>query len=358
MGFSLEKPGYKDDWIIFHDAILSSIKTADCNDAINGMCYDNKTFNECLEICDKSPECNFGYYLTSDEKNICVPLKDFYQNTTPYYRIRNKRVYRELKDSHSEVFVDREKYPFPPENVYKVFFRDTFCIKNVETGKILESSPISTETMDVVFEKDGNLQLHILQIPENLSVGENYVIVRYGDTLTFNIPGTTLVTAEDRIHSEHISWLHRSFSLDDSAPFILVHKTKKEGDDVEYSDIFYIRLGVFTMYVDEDGFMREFYGPPEKAIQKGLNIEFKFIPKMEVFDCKTCQKYSLEKAMQNGRVDISRFPHCFGLCEERGKSSPFSSGILIFILLLFVIAIVYYWRYRRVINSRFRSFVQ
>ena len=97
-----------------------------------------------------------------------------------------------MDGTDSKVFIDKTIYPFPPEQANIVFFMDNFLIQNTETKKFLETSPISHEEFDqmstpVSFEENGDLIVQALQIPPNLSADTQYVSIKYGNSIAFNI---------------------------------------------------------------------------------------------------------------------------------------------------------------------------
>ena len=173
--YDLEKPLLKDKkWLIFPNTIFSHLSTMDCNDAMDGQCYTDKTFDQCVSACENSSECNFGYYISDlpSGKNICVPLRDGNIDSNPIYRLRSKQIYPEMDDIQTKVFVDKRKYPFPPEQANTVFFMDNFTIQNTDTNTFLETSPIGTNPdVGVKFDKNGDLIVQALQIPPDLSAG-------------------------------------------------------------------------------------------------------------------------------------------------------------------------------------------
>lgn len=53
--YNINKPLLKDGrWYIFPKITFSRIETLDCNDAMKGKCYNTKTFDQCIEDCEKS----------------------------------------------------------------------------------------------------------------------------------------------------------------------------------------------------------------------------------------------------------------------------------------------------------------
>ena len=337
--YNIAEPSIKDkNWIIFPNTTLSHINTMDCNDAMEGECYYDKTFDQCIQSCKDSPKCNFGYYISniSGENNICVPLRDANIDSNPMYRLRNQNIYPEMDDTNSKVFINKTKYPFPPEQANIVFFMDNFLIQNVETKKLLETSPITDQSMTTPmgFKKDGDLIVQALQIPPDLSTGTQYVSIRYGDSLAFNIPNTTLVMRPNPSDNT-MEWISRSFALSEQNSFFLKPLTpgRKMGDEVRYSDIFSIHSSVFIITIDKSSRVEKlYYESHSTAKDNGADATFCFIPKMKGWYCNNdaqCTEIPLEKMVINDKgigtydgLAIGRNPGCWGVCKYKVNNQP------------------------------------
>ena len=336
--YDIKKPLLKDKkWLIFPDAILSDIKTADCNDTMEGKCYENTTLEECIKRCEKSTRCNYGYYITGrDKKNICVPLLDLGKENNPIYRIRNKEIYPELKNSDTKTFINKTVFPFPPEQANNVFFMDNFNIQNVETCLWLDSSPLVTNEKNVFFnghKTDEHLTVQFIQIPPNLSVGVQYVRVSYGEDIAINIPHTTLIFRESEIYNK-IEWVSRVSALTHEYAFQLVPiDGKKKGDDVLFSDKFAIKTKEYFLGIDDYGnLVKLYYSTYEEANQHGHSTTFRLVPQMEGYYCNNdsqCTRISLTDMEVNhkgiGKIDglsIGRNPGCWGVCKYKVNNQP------------------------------------
>lgn len=336
--YNIKKPVLKDDnWLIFPDTIFSHINTMDCTDAIEGKCYTDKTFDQCIDTCEKSPECNFGYYISDlPGKNICVPLRDRNFDSNPSYRLRTKNIYPEMEKGHTKVFISKKQYPFPPEQANTLFFEDNFIIQNLETGFFLETSPISggNDGAKVSFTKNGDLIVQVLQVPPDLSAGTQYVSVKYGDPLVFNIPNTTLIMKEHK-NSDRIEWDPRDYTISKHVAYTLLPVTpgKNIGDEVKYSDVFSIHTKKSILGIDPQSFVEKLYYENYKdAKDNHHNVTFKFIPKMKGWYCdnnSTCQEIELEKMTVNDKgigtyngLAIGRNPGCWGVCNYKIKDQP------------------------------------
>jgi hypothetical protein len=324
--YDIKKPLIKDDnWIIFPDSTFSQLNTMDCNDAMEGQCYENKSLSDCINDCKDSPECNFGYHISDIQggKDICVPLRDGNIDSNPMYRLRNKSMYKEMDGITSTVFIDKTKYSFPPVDANIVFYMDNFIIKNTKTLNNLSTSPISEDSNSkssyVGFEKDGDLVIQVLQIPPDLSAGTEYVAVKYGDLIAFNIPNTTLVMRPNTSNNR-MEWVTRSFTLSTDSAFYLkpLSPGRVKGDKVRYSDTFSIHSNVSNISID-----------------RGIDTGFSFISKMSGWYCNNdelslCTEIPMEQMVVDEKgigtydgLDIGRNRGCWGVCKYKIKNQPF-----------------------------------
>lgn len=378
--YNIEKPLIKDKkWIIFPNSIFSNLELSDCNDAMEGKCYTNKTFNQCISLCENSPQCNFGYYISDlPGKNICIPLKDHKVDSNPVYKLRNKNIYPALGAATTKVFFKKDKYPFPPEDANTLFFRDNFNIQNVETGTLLETSPISSTGEELYFTKNGDLIVQILQIPPDLSTDTHYIPIKYGDPLVFNIPNTSLIMRENPENNNNMEWVPSDIKLSQDISYSIqpIMKNKKIGDKISLSDTFSIHTNVSILGVNKHSLIEKlYYNTYKQAKNKNKDVTFRFIPKMKGWYCNNnskCTEIPLEKMVVDNNntgtyngFAIGRNPGCWGVCKYKIKNQPrlqplnsynknqpttyiilLQFAIIIFILILFIC--LYLWNRRSI----------
>lgn len=361
--YDIKKPELLNNkWLVFNNSVLSDLDTLDCDDAIEAICYKDKTFDQCIDLCDKSNSCAFGYYITrKNNDNICVPIKKLPHDMNISYRLRNQSIYPELKNTSVKTFLNKNVYEFPPSDANKIFYMDDFFFENVETNTIVNNNILSNvskkkiskkiDTNDVEFSKDGELRIHMLQIPISLSAGLQYVPVKYGDKVAFNIPTTNLVMRPSSSTTNTLEWISRSFNLGSSSSFTLMplpDSNKKIGDYVSYSDKFsIISSNVFILGLNEwYNIQLYYYKNYEEAKLKNKNVTFRFIPKEEGWYCKNNKSeiISFDKMIvdENGigtydGMKISRYPHSFGMCKSETTHRPSKYLILLPILIVFLI---------------------
>ena len=332
--FNLKKPMLKDNnWLIFQDSIFNNLSVMDCNDTVEGICYTDKTFDQCIQSCKDNASCGAGYYIKGLGKNICVPLRTtIYRDVNPIYRLRNQSIYPELDNMDVKTFIDKDTFYFPPVEANTVFFMDHLLITNVDDSLTLQTSPLSYDFNDAKFEKDGSLIVQLLPIRANITVGTNYKHVNYGEPFAINIPGTSLVLRQSR-SKKHMTWIPRrdSLTLSDSFSISPIMPDKKMGDPISYSDTFSIKYSdIDTISVSDSlHFTSIYYGSYKDAKSRGHSVTFKFIPKMKGYYCAddgSCTEMNLEDMVVNKKgigtyngLDVGRNPGCWGVCKYKVK---------------------------------------
>src|SRR3990167_5001108 len=129
--YKFSKPKKVNDWYIFPDTVLANINLSGCENTVNGVCHNTKNVEECIDICQKSGKCRFGYFIQTPDANFCAPLLHHeVGSVAPYYRLRNKDIYPGTKNTRSFVFSDGKKYPFLPDMPNALFYADYFSVKN------------------------------------------------------------------------------------------------------------------------------------------------------------------------------------------------------------------------------------
>ena len=349
LAYNIRKPIIKDNkWLVFKDSIFTNLSTMDCNDAIEGRCYRKRSLNECIDICDKSPHCDYGYHIKDKNNQYCVPLQNLFE-VDPRYMIRNKNIYPELKNATTNIFVNKNYVDFPPNKTNVVFFMDDILLQNIETGTILSSFP-SSKNMFVRFGKGDDLQLQILKIPSDLSATGRYISLRYGNKFMFNIPTTTFVMEGSSDIYGYMKWISKSFSLISDLGFILepIDNSKKYGDVVNYSDNFMIKYGTSILEITDDFYVNYLYQNNYKdAKRNGKNVTFRFIPRMKGYYCKDgkCSPIPLSKIkIENGigKYDgsiVTRSPGCWGFCKKLSVKKYVRIILISIIIIAFFILI-------------------
>jgi hypothetical protein len=354
LDYDIEKPLLKDDkWLIFNDTVFSHLDTLDCNDTIEGECYKNRTFDECIKTCNDNSECSYGYYLSANNINYCVPIRDPTLDVNPCYRLRKKDIYTELKNASVKTFINKNINKFPPVEGNTVFYMDNFVLQNIETSTMLGTSPLTSDSEQLKFNKSGNIIMQLMNISPNYSK-EQYITLKYGDEFCFNIPNTNIVIRESIDYNIKLEW-NTIFDNTDNILFHLepLNPTQKIGDKVCYSDSFIIRANSYYTVGISSTYIMEKQRKPD-------NYKFRFIPKMVGFYCNNdnkCVSTPLEEMVINDKgigtkdgFHIVRNPGCWGICKYKNSNQSLDLYkrkrnhkiyyIIVFILLAIVIRLI------------------
>lgn len=319
---------YKDKWLLFKDTIFSNLDIADCNDAINGICYTDKTIHECIETCDKSKDCGAGFYVESNLNNYCVPLntKEVHQ-LNPAHKLRRKNIYPELSDNPVTTFINTKIFPFPPNEVNTVFYNDIVSLINTETGftpSIIHFDEQGLKETDVTFDDGNVLSIQIRPATSSLDILLNSSPIQYGHNIVFGVPKTSLVM---NYNKDNITWTIKGRLFEKYNPSIFqiipISDENELGDIVKYGDKFTIKygdkntveLGIEHLHIVDTN-------------DKGKhNTTFSFESRMNGYycdknKCKTIPIKDITKHGKSGKYNgniVTRNKGCFGLCNYKTK---------------------------------------
>jgi hypothetical protein len=354
--YDLNRPWlYRNDWLIFPDTTLSSINLSDCNDTISGICYYDKSLEECISICKNDPDklCAGGYYIKAKSgENFCVPLRtDLGTSTSPYYRFRRKDFYPVLDNMTSEVFVSTKYFPFPPNTANTIFYKDHFVFQNIETKMKLGLEENNQTSEQTVFSKVSNLHVQLLPLETTQTYIEVYVPVKHGDMVAVNIPGTSLILRKN-IKNSMLGWILRATNVNipnNTFQIFSKNKMKKIGEPLYYGEKFYLKYQGGTVIYDEHlESLRVINFDHEDALQDNHNVYFNFDPRTEVYycennECKTvqlsqCKPDKLSATYNN--IAVSRNPKCWGKCDPKHNKSNFPRTLVIVISIILVLVVI------------------
>jgi hypothetical protein len=334
------KPKLYKDWYVFPNTTLTNINLDDCNDTIRGVCLQTENLAQCIDICqnDQQNLCDQGYFIQAFDRNYCLPLRNYLVGKTyPYYRLRNKNIYPQLKNLSSTVFVNK-KYSFPPNNANAIFYGDNFVLRNIGSDKIVGVSSSNIIGSEVVFSKDYPLFLQFLPLQITRSDVENYVLVLNNDNVSINIPRTSFLL---RPKNESVQWTTRASTVNTkNNTFIITSPGKNNSSPLNYGDKFFFSAQNGLLSYDNDSERFVFVNRPYSDTLDTDNVLFELLPKVEVYYCQNgeCKKVSLQETVMNGEKamyadrPVYRNPNCWELCHETKK---FWKRSKLWILLLF-----------------------
>jgi len=369
--YVLEKPYvYNNDWLVFPNATFSDLDATDCNDTISGVCYKDKNLDECIKLCaeSKDGECGAGYFITGKNSKICVPIRtSLHPLLNPAFRLRNKNLYPVLDNMTVNTFINTKQFPFPPKLPNAVFFEDSFSLQNVKTKMEIDLPPgTHLQTSQVHMDKDDE-GLHIQLLPFRTSIEriQYYIPMRYNTPVIFNIPGTSILIVKGQ--TMQLEWAPRIINTPQVENTFKIHSVNYPDQDIAfYTDIVYITYQDSNIVVlnESTNNLELMYGNYDTAIKNGMNVQFRFIPKIQSYYCdgRTCKPIKLEHAdidKDNATYKgypVTRNPKCWGMCNyitptgldlSRNKKST-NIILFIFIAIFLLIGIgVLIWRLRR-----------
>ena len=332
--YDINKPLLKNDkWLVFPNTVFSEMDTVDCNDTIESRCYEDKSFDQCIELCDKSPDCSHGYYVKGSNKQICAPLLQTKMQSNPLYRLRNEGIYpKEMKYFKTQTFFDKDKIIFPPEEGNNVFYFDDVYLQNVETKRSLFIDK-NKQAKFIQKDEDQELIVQLLHIPVNFAADSQYDTVQYGNVIGFNIPTTSLVFRKN-ISSLNTEWTSRNTSVLKNSSGFKINPVKNINNNVLYSDTFSLETDNYFLGVSDEGVpaLYEKKLTYQQMKDNGHNITFMFIPNMEGFYCNeqsVCTQTDLRDMKIDskgiGRINglaVGRNRGCWGVCNSKIPGKP------------------------------------
>jgi hypothetical protein len=182
---------YKDKWLKFDKTVLYPMEINDCNDTIDGVCFENLTLDECTEKC--VGDCDFGYHVKVDNKSICVPIRStVHRNANPAFRLRNQNIYGFKDNVDVTFFQNKDVYPYPPllSSTY-VHFMSSLNIREYDNKNSYMQTSINKKKSDILMSKNNTIMTIRPKLTNDLI--DNWSKIKYGEYVTIHIPETTLL---------------------------------------------------------------------------------------------------------------------------------------------------------------------
>lgn len=346
--FIIKKPWkYDKHWLVFPNATFSHIDILDCDDTVRGVCIDDLTLSQCINVCELDSEwCGAGYHVQfKNGHSICAPLRTgIHPDLNPVHRLRKQSVYPAFDNVSVNTFINTRVYPFPPEQANVVFYRDIIILKNEESDLTLGSRAFIVENGDVAgFGMDTDLRVTLISSIRSASQVAMYRPVAYGDFFNINVANSALVLQQTG-DNPSLEWQH-SFGLspmDFQLQILPIGDDKKIGDVVTYGDRFTIGYSgaESTAVVNPKYKIFEVYGGNYAQIKDAGKFfpTFSFISKMNGYycdgdKCETVPIAKMEKLGKAGKyrgANVGRDPGCWGVCRYlipgTNNITPFSSS--------------------------------
>jgi hypothetical protein len=334
-------PNVSNNWYIFPETTLDNLRMDDCPSSVTGKCENTKTVQECIKICEDNQPCFAGYFIeTPDKDNICVPIRKIAGGPSigPYYRLRNKNIYPELKNMKSYVFTNKTSYKFPPDHANNIFYTDRFTLTNIASQKSIGTEKGGTVIpSNILTDNPVFLQFLPQEILRNYI--SQYLIIKNGDEIIINIPNTSYVLEND---GRNINWMMKLVSPKSTTALLRIFstdKTKKIGDLLNYTDTLYFTDGSQTLaYNNDDKTLKLEYQTDQTA------MAFKITPKIQGYYCdkNECKSILLEdtemdqeRARYKGSV-VYRQPNCWEKCGKGGCKKMWFLWLLLAIIIIII----------------------
>jgi hypothetical protein len=312
------------NFILFPETTFKNIKFFDCNDTIDGICYEDKTLDECIKMCEP-PHCGIGQYITTQKGSICVPNKsDVYPDLNPSHKLRRQNIYSEMKNSKSTIFMNKSMHEFPPNEGNNIFYLDVVQLQAVNNNFIMGRHDDPPKTL---FDDD-SLGTDIQILPSKLSgvASDNRNLpVRYNQKVIFRVPDTSYILGKDDLYPE-LEWESKILSNNDETytfKIIPTESSKGKEGKINYDSEFYLIYNdISYCYVNKNGqFIVDATVNLEKREEQGLNSKFRFIPKNIGYHCDNgqCKEISLKTMLDKGidPKNVFRNESCYNLCGEK-----------------------------------------
>ena len=340
---SIPERKIKYNWGIYDGAILRDGPNEltypyDCTNTVYSQCIDNVTEEECFKIVRRSaPVSGVGQFVqqnyTQDKSNVgtCMPFRT--QTTLEKHPLHS--VHPVPKGIKSTVFINEDVYKTPPGGANAIQYRDSFLLKNVETGLFLESS---VNEDGVFFSKNARTYLQIIPPNENRVTKQvNYNIDSFG----ISLPMTNLILKQSQKHSEMVQWdSHRSRILQPDDLFQILPippKSPTSSSMVSYDDHFFIQSSGYNTLILNGNEPELRWKKPSALVRDGVPCKWEFVPLSTVYYCNKknrceptrlvdCNTQGVE-ARYKGKC-VYRNKNCFCLCGKleceklRGMNPP------------------------------------
>jgi len=318
MTFNLPKE-YNNKWYIWNDKILDNLEFSDCNNSIKGYCTKNKTTKECIDSC-KGNDCSYGYNVTlSNKERICANIANKGNNTNPIYRLVPKDSIDGLKNVKIDTFINKDVFPYPPNNGLKVFFQDLCNLENVKTSKVLDLNNLinkdyGVSNTKITLSKKCKHELQIIPDKPKPFLSDS-TIVTFGETISLNLPSSILFMKA--LSDSILYWSSASISYNNEAYVLVLESlTKKDGEQINYGDEFLIKvLDCYVVYDEINNLLELTNFNKEKAINNNGVFRLKTNRKGYYCEDNICKNDSIHNLSQSDKK-IYRNKDCWNLCKK------------------------------------------
>jgi hypothetical protein len=296
-------------WNIWPNTILEDMKLSDCNDTIDGVCLQDKTLEECISECSGAGI----YFKFSNGKSICVPIRTgIHPTLNPVYRLRKQEYYNLLpKNVEVSVFVDNDKFSWPPNMGNSIFYYDFITLENDDTNRFLHIQNTVKNNILTFLPKKSNSSLQILPVITTAGNFQSNFPILYGDSFNLIIPGTNMIAMKK---GAELQWIVAPPDL--SKMYFSFwpppQSTKKIGDPINYQEPLIIVYQGQRLYLTKNG---------KLTTTKGKLTTFRVISRMIGYYCNknSCDQVPIKNLDKNGTYNNSqvyRHKGCWNRCKN------------------------------------------
>jgi hypothetical protein len=305
--FIYDKNTENNSFHIFENTIFPNIGNTPrgCYDTINSKCEFNKTFDKCLDMCDKNDNCGYGIYLQNEINgdSVCLPMRTQAfpdANPVPYF-LPSHEFSNETK-VNSTAFLKKSKFTYPEQYTSRIAFDCPVYLVNSDTNKTLFTKNVGN---DIVFLDGKNTpELEILPTFDTQHYPKYlYSFIRYGNEFFINSKETTLILNKNK-DSNNFEWnIILNPSFEGQIPFKIVDlKNNKYTEHLRMFDTFNILYqDKYVLALDEND---NLVSVDKDNIPNNYKINFTFIYAKTLNYCDGYNCVSLNKD-ENWNLKVS-----------------------------------------------------
>ena len=337
------------NWMVWPRTILNNMDLSDCNDTINGVCLQDKTLEECISEC--KGDCGTGiYFKFATGKSICIPVRTgIHPTLNPVYRLRKQEYYNLLPQNvEVSVFVNKDKFSYPPGLGNSIFFYDFITIKNLENKSFIKIQNRKKNNFLYFSPENSNSTIQILPIITTGGKFQSNSPLLYGDKFNLIIPGTNLIAITSPNLENVLEWIIAPLNITKISQTyftFLPTNSKSLGDVVDYQEPLILGYGDNTIYLSESGLLTinnrpELFG----------NTKFTILSKMVGYYCNqnSCEEIPIKDITKDGKYNNSivyRHKGCWNRCKNHDTNlyrevNKKNTNITIIILLIGLIIVL------------------
>jgi hypothetical protein len=254
------------------------------------------------------------------------------EDSNPLYKLRNKNIYDEFKDSEVTTFIDTRTYPFPPNVANNIFYLDVAQLVSKKTGLSLgkegEDPPLA------LFNKSTGVNIQLLPFDFSNTLATRFVPVKYNDNVFLRVPFTNYILTKldfENSFEWQISQLSEA-SIFHTFNIIRVDNSlednHKNNEILTYGDTFRLKYGDIYFCAIKNNNLVSSTLNFEQLESRGYDTVFIFKPKMLGYYCEDgqCKSIELSKTVQDGSKTtyngnkIFVNPACYNLCNLQKNS--------------------------------------